>query len=56
VFLSIWLVWAGLNGLSRLFLRVHYPTDVFAGFAFGLAWLGLSMLLLRAPEAHASIG
>ena len=27
-----------LMGLSRLFLLVHYPTDILAGFAFGGAW------------------
>lgn len=36
--------WAGLIGLTRVYLHVHYPTDVVAGFAAGAAWL----LLLRA--------
>ncbi|GAA4369574.1 hypothetical protein GCM10023185_43330 [Hymenobacter saemangeumensis] len=33
------LLWAGLIGLTRVYLHVHYATDVLAGFAGGLAWL-----------------
>ncbi len=36
--------WAGLIGLTRVYLHVHYPTDVVAGWAGGAAWL----VLLRA--------
>ncbi|MBK6827350.1 MAG: phosphatase PAP2 family protein [Chitinophagaceae bacterium] len=31
-----------LIGFSRLYLRVHYPSDVIAGYCFGITWLWLS--------------
>ena len=33
------MVWAGLIGLTRVYLHAHYATDVLAGFAGGAAWL-----------------
>ncbi|UYZ65044.1 phosphatase PAP2 family protein [Hymenobacter weizhouensis] len=33
--------WALLIGLTRVYLHVHYATDVLAGFAGAVLWLGL---------------
>lgn len=38
---ALLVAWALLIGCSRMYLHVHYPTDVAAGFAGGLAWLVL---------------
>jgi membrane-associated phospholipid phosphatase len=39
-----------LIGLSRIYLRVHYPTDVIAGFCLGIIWLVLSLSILNKME------
>lgn len=37
-------------GFTRIYLRVHYPSDVFAGFAIGFLWLVISILAVGRME------
>ena len=39
-----------LIGFSRIYLRVHYASDVMAGFAVGFAWLLLSLWVIDKLE------
>lgn len=36
-----------LIGISRIYLRVHYPSDVLAGFCLGYSWLLLMIYISR---------
>lgn len=39
-------------GISRIYLRVHYATDVMAGFALGIMWLIISLWALHMIEKN----
>jgi undecaprenyl-diphosphatase len=41
-------------GFSRIYLRVHYASDVIAGFIIGLIWLLISLVLVARAEEYSS--
>lgn len=41
--------------LSRIILKVHYPTDVIASFCLGTVWVTLSLWILRKVNRRAGI-
>lgn len=46
-FLAVAMVLTLLVGVSRVYLGVHWPTDVAAGWSVGAAWALMSWLLMR---------
>ena len=51
-FASILLLLITLIGFSRVYLRVHYASDVLAGFAAGFLWLIVAVATLRRIERY----
>ena len=49
-FLSVALLLMVLVGVSRVYLGVHYPSDVLAGWMLGLGWGIVGWLVLRALQ------
>ncbi|MBA4543466.1 phosphatase PAP2 family protein [Thermoactinomyces daqus] len=41
-----------LIGLSRVYLRVHFPSDVIAGFGAGGAWLIICIMVWQTIDNH----
>jgi membrane-associated phospholipid phosphatase len=41
-------------GVSRIYLGVHYPSDVIGGFAAGIAWLSICLTGIRLARERSS--
>lgn len=48
--LAVAMAATGLVGLSRIYLGVHYPSDVLAGWATGIAWASACWLAAQYAE------
>ena len=54
-FITLALVVSMLVGLSRIYLGVHYPTDVLAGWSFGLIWALLCWLVAQFLQRRGAV-
>jgi undecaprenyl-diphosphatase len=54
-FLIVALLLTFLVGVSRVFLGVHYPTDVLAGWAVGLTWSLICWLVARSLQHRGAV-
>lgn len=49
---SLSVILIALIGFSRLYLGVHWPTDIIAGYGLGFLWLMICLTLLKLQTLH----
>ena len=54
ILIALLIVLIILIGFSRVYLRVHYASDVLAGFIIGIIWLFISLNVLKKVEEYNS--
>ena len=48
ILMIVFLIFLSLAiGISRIYLRVHFPSDVIAGFALGYSWLFMVLFIFK---------
>lgn len=53
--LAVAIVLTGIVGVSRVYMGVHYPSDVVAGWCAGLVWASLCWLVERQLQRRGAI-
>jgi membrane-associated phospholipid phosphatase len=52
--IGLLILWIILIGVSRIYLRRHFYSDVMAGFATGFLWLVISLKVIRQVEKRSA--